>query len=152
MKLNGLHVVLVYLMLLTIRGDAETAFEKNSQNEFNDSPCPTWYRKVHENGETWCVCNGTIIQDGLVIRCPKRDRICLKCKDQQEEIAIGRDDLNVSILSSFCMTHNFSTNQTLLALCPYNRNRVSSDFNFFVTMPSNLSDLNRYMCDSWHPL
>ena len=73
-------------------------------------------------------------------------RICLTCQDQ---VPLERDDLNVSILLAFCMTHNFDTHQTLLALCPYNKYSLNRS-NFFVIMLSNLSDLNGYMCDHWH--
>ena len=61
---------------------------------------------------------------------------------------LGRDDLNVSLLSTYCMTHNFSTQQTLLAKCSYNNHQFNSS-DFFVILPFNLSDLNGFMCDNF---
>ena len=111
----------------------------------NSFSCPTWYTRMLQNGDIWCVCKDTTVQGGSVIRCPKKDRICLTCEGRE---VLGRDDLNVSILTAFCMTHNFSTQQTLLAACPYNYHSFNSS-DMFVTMPSMLSELNEFMCKDW---
>ena len=145
-----LHVAFSLLLLSSLKGEVKSqdlllpsdAVGSNI-NESKSSPCPTWYTRTFKNDDIWCVCNDTIVQGGSVIRCPKKDRICLTCEEQQK---LGRNDLNVSILTAFCMTHNFSTQQTLLAACPYNHHSFSSS-DFFVTLPSNLSDLNEFMCD-----
>lgn len=107
-----------------------------------DTVCPTWYTQVNESGDIWCTCNDKMVQRGYVVKCPKKDRICMTCGDQQ---TIGRDDFNVSILMGYCMTHNFSSRQSLLAACPYNSHPSNSD-DFMVMLPSSLSELNDYMC------
>ena len=85
-----------------------------------------------------------MVLKGLVLRCPSKNKICVQNCEQQEHYSSGA--LNVSMLTGFCMTHNFETRQTLLASCSYNKHQTNTS-DFFVTQPSNLSDLNDFMCD-----
>ena len=173
MKLNSssnqplelfLVVLLVHVLMASISGSSQPRHQPEETNYVLLSGwdpeelygagelCPTWFTPHFENGHIWCTCNGSIVQDGSAIRCPKMDRVCLDCEDQNLH-QLNKDDLNVSIQTGFCMTHNFSTQQTLLALCPYYQvqphiNLSNSDF--FVKMPSNLSDLNGFTCNFWH--
>ena len=108
-----------------------------------DTLCPTWFTLAHINDSVWCECTDRI-QQGLVLRCPSKNKICVQnCKDQED---YSTDTLNVSILTGFCMTHNFETRQTLLAFCPYN-DHLANTSDFFITLPSNISELNHFMCD-----
>ena len=78
-----------------------------------------------------------------MLRCPSKNKICVQnCKHQE---CYSTNALNVSILTGYCMTHNFKTGQTLLAFCPYNRHLANTS-DFFVTLPSNTSELNHFMC------
>ena len=108
-----------------------------------DTLCPTWFTPALINDSVWCECNTDRVQQGLVLRCPSKNKICVQnCKHQEH---YSTDILNVSIFSGFCMTHNFETRQTLLASCPYNTH-VTNSFDFFITLPSNISELNHFMC------
>ena len=107
-----------------------------------DTLCPTWFTPALINDSVWCECNTDRVQQGLVLRCPSKNKICVQnCKPQEY---YNTDTLNVSIFSGFCMTHNFETRQTLLASCPYNTHWANS-FDFFVTLPSNILELNNFM-------
>ena len=108
-----------------------------------DTLCPTWFTPALINDSVWCECNTDRVQQGLVLRCPSKNKICVQnCKHQEH---YSTDALNVSVLTSFCMTHNFETRQTLLAFCPYNAHQANK-FDFFITLPSNISELNNFMC------
>ena len=100
--------------------------------------CPTWFTPQQVNGDYLCTCSTEHTRG--IIRCPDVSRIRLQNIHQ-----LGRDDLNVTMESGYCMTYNFSTQQTLLALCPYYK--VQQDSEPFVKMPSNLSELNGFTCD-----
>ena len=141
---------LMVFLATALEGVSEFEFEpqdlqpKKETSNVTSVVCPTWFTPEVENDNIWCVCNQNTVHGGTVIRCPKKSRICLTCEGQE---VLNRDDLNISILSAFCMTHNFITQQTLLATCPYN-NHLFNSSDFFVTLPSNLSDLNGFMCDN----
>ena len=132
---------LMVFLATALEGVSEFEFEpqdlqpKKETSNVTSVVCPTWFTHEVENDNIWCVCNQNTVHGGSVIRCPKKDRICLTCEGQE---VLGRNDLNISILSAFCMTHNFITQQTLLARCLYNNHPLNPS-NFFVTLPSNLS-------------
>ena len=108
-----------------------------------DTLCPTWFTPALVNDSVWCECKTKTVQRGLVLRCPSKNKICVQnCIHQERH---STDALNVSILTGACMTHNFETRQTLLASCPYNTHRADTS-DFFITLPSNISDLNGFMC------
>ena len=108
-----------------------------------DTLCPTWFTPALINDSVWCECNTDRVQQGLVLRCPSKNKICVQNCTHQEHYSTN--SLNVSILTGFCITHNFETRQTLLALCPYNTHQANLS-DFFITLPSNISELNNFMC------
>ena len=112
--------------------------------DLTDTLCPTWFTRTHINDSVWCECNTDSVQRGM-LRCPSKNKICVQNCNHQEDY--NTDTLNVSIMTSLCMTHNSKTRQTLLALYPYNRHQANSS-DFFITLPSNLSELNNFMCSS----
>lgn len=123
-----------------------TADNESTHTSIIDSDygsCPTWFTQVDS---IWCKCEDKVVQNGLVVKCPDITMVCLNCEKRR---GYNRDDLNVSIMSGFCMTHNYSTQQTLLALCPYN-NHPFNGSSLFVTLPSNMSELNSFMCGNLH--
>ena len=138
-------IVLIRSILLwnlyAVQGRLQQEIVGSSISSESQQNCPTWFTPVlHKNGTVFCECNDKSIEDGTVLKCPSKREICLNCMRDY-----GRDELNVSIFVSFCMTHNFTTDQTILGVCPYHQAR-SSRFDFFFTLPSNLSDLNGFMC------
>ena len=109
-----------------------------------DTLCPTWFTPALKNDSVWCECNIDRVQQGLVLRCPSESKsICVQNCTHHEHYST--DALNVSILTGFCMTHNFEMQQTLLALCPYNTHKANTS-DYFITLPSNISELNDFMC------
>ena len=136
------------LMVITIASCNYTLTLRDSSLALKTTPdlpdtlCPTWFTRAHINDSVWCECNTDSVQRGL-LRCPSKNKICVQnCKHQEH---YSTDTLNVSILTSFCMTHNFETRQTLLAFCSYNTH-VTNSSDFFITLPSNISELNDFMC------
>ncbi len=111
------------------------------QEEHEEVECPTWFFPVTNNGSTWCECRDNFVEGGAVLRCPQRSKVSINFQDQLS----SNGDLNVSILSAFCMTHDFDRRQTVIAICPYNKH-LSNSSDFFVKLPSNISDLNNFMC------
>ena len=121
-----------------------SSIAKGSQLYQKDLTCPTWFIPVlHANNITFCECNDHQIESGAVIKCPRKRKIRL---DHMEEY--GKDELNVSILIEYCMTFNLTTKQIILGTCPYYdfKNEETSQFDFYVIVPSNVADLNDYMC------
>ena len=118
----------------------------NSNNSINQNRehtfCPTWYMLVNDSSHLFCVCNDKVIQGKTIIRCPKKDRICLLCEEREES---GRNDLNISVSIGFCLTYNFSTQQYMLADVPYRQHFNYSNF-FLETVPSSVLELNGFMC------
>ena len=113
----------------------ETGVAKESQLYYT---CPTWFIPVlHANNITFCECNDH--QIGAIIKCPRKRKIRL---DHMEEY--GKDELNVSIFQTYCMTHNFITRQTILGLCPFKY--YIQKTHIFYTIPSKVSELNAHMC------
>ena len=108
-----------------------------------DTLCPTWFTPAFINNSVWCECNTDRVQQGLVLRCPSKNKICVQNCTHQEHYSTNT--LNVSIFTGFCMTHNFETWQTLLGACKYNVHQANTS-DFFITLPSNISELNDFMC------
>ena len=140
---------LLYVLLLTAASIASCDYSLAQHDSslavkiIPDTLCPTWFTPALINNSVWCECNTDRVQQGLVLRCPSKNKICVQnCKDQEH---YSTDTLNVSILTGFCMTHNFETRQILLALCPYNAHQANSS-DFFITLPSNISELNNFLC------
>lgn len=82
--------------------------------------CPTWYR-LSESDPDKCVCGDTL--DGKV-RC---------LQDEQVGMVVGN-----------CMT--YTNDETLIGLCPYAPSKASFLDDIYTTLPSNVSDLDSFMC------
>ena len=148
-------IKLLSFLLLSVTTIASSNYTSNPRNsslialtgtpppDLADTLCPTWFTPALINDSVWCECNTDRVQQGLVLKCPSQDKICVKNCTHQEHYST--DALNVSILTGFCMTHSFKTQQTLLALCPYNTHQANSS-NFFITLPSEVPELNFFMC------
>ena len=118
----------------------EMGIAKESQPYYKDLTCPTWFIPVlHASNITFCECNDHQIEDGAIIECPHKKKIRL---DHVEEY--GEDELNVSLLQTYCITYNFITRQIILGLCPY-KFYVQKTHTFY-TIPSKISELNAHMC------
>ncbi len=109
-----------------------------------DTVCPTWFTPIYQENKSMivsCRCYDSI-QERSIVRCPSKREVC---PDSMEKN--GYDTLNVSIITSFCMTHNFTTHQTTLGACIYNEHALNDENAvFFVKIPSNILELNSFMC------
>ena len=118
----------------------EMGIAKESQPYYKDLTCPTWFIPVlRANNIIFCECNDHQIEAGAIIKCPRKRKIRL---DHVEEY--GKNELNVSIFQTYCMTYNFITRQTILGLCPFKYYIQKTHLSY--TIPSKVSELNAHMC------
>ena len=84
--------------------------------------CPTWHFYNQENGK--CECYKSVDDNDVI-----------KCKDS-----------GITLLQySQCMTHDGNT--TVVTTCPYFQpNGYDTSEAGYITLPSNISELNEYMC------
>ena len=118
---------------------------KESQPYSEELTCPTWFIPVHHaNGTTFCECNDNHIENGVIVKCPRKRKINLNHVEKYH-----KNELNISLFITYCMTYDFTTEQTVLGVCPYQKYRqitVTRKFDFFVTVRSKVAALNGYMC------
>lgn len=107
-----------------------------------DAVCPTWFLPKCDNGSLICECNDKHVELGrTVVKCPSTNKISPFHSLTED----NKNHFNISILAAYCLSFNTETKETLLAICPYNDQSSGLD-SFYVTFPSNISDLNNFMC------
>ena len=84
--------------------------------------CPTWYRKIKQNGVTRCVCSA--LKNAVV------------CDDADQEALLT---------ASLCMSYNDTINETVAGRCPFNNHRPNVQM-FYISVPNDTSELNSFMC------
>ena len=96
----------------------------------SDFDCPTWHFYNKNNGK--CECYKFSDVEKLI-----------KCKDNGA----------TALQYGQCMTHDRNTGITIVSVCPYFQAtgyNILEDLVGYITLPSNISELNDYMCGPMH--
>ena len=119
------YCMLVFVLVLSgvLLGQKESS---DSQLQTESHHCPTW---TYLNSDTHsCQCGANVY------------RIVL-CSTEDGNVS------DVGVLFRFCMTQNKELTKIVVGPCPYNSNAKSyHKDNTFVSLPSNVTELNRIMC------
>ena len=121
MALNG--VELYNSTLVAVKPKCKCKNQKSAADVPHDSQCPTWFFPDPS-------LNGTC-------RCGDNVHGTVRCNDSTKEAFIG---------SCHCMTYNKSTGPVVGA-CFYNLLRPTRTHTLYDLVPSNITELNNYMCD-----
>ena len=114
----------LFLLLTVLSWKCQTCSESQNLSEGTRFNCPTWHFYNQKNGK--CECYKSI---------GEKDNNIIKCKDS-----------GITLLQySQCMTHDGNT--TVVTKCPYFQpNGYDTSEAGYIILPSNVSELNEYMC------
>ncbi len=120
------YVVLVLLHILVDNSSASCVFD--DEKDLPGAVCPTWFRAVTaENNSYTCVCGEDL---------PISDSI--DCTEQPPHVEIN--------VYAVCVYYITECNITVAGACPYTLHSAKNTTDFFFALPTNVSQLNDYMC------
>ncbi len=122
------YAVLVLLQILVDSSSASCVFDNEEDLPGAHAVCPTWLRAVPaENNSYTCVC-GEVLQISDLIDCTEQP-----------------PHVELNVIYPVCVHYITECNITVAGACPYSvRSRNTTDF--FLALPTNVSQLNDYMC------
>ena len=94
-------------------------------------------------------CNGSSTADfsGSWEYCGEENcNYCLMWSDNIFTCSFNGQLDNVTLLTTYCATFNEDTGSVEVGLCTYNEGNIHSNVHAYASLPSNVSELNEFMC------
>ena len=137
---SSLSVVIIVTLLLTFPTGGYCVKSQNEslplvidQSRHIDT-CPPWY--VQQRNVSSCYCHIDHDPKGIVYQYENHLK-CLKENDTSHSLLLQ---------TSFCMTFDSESNETLLVNCPYDTVHGHELHRFYVIINSSVSNLNNFTC------
>ena len=121
----GGDILLLLILSFSSHGCEQGMQDDPQLQKTGERDCPTWFVSwSNQTGDCKC---GVQKFSSLVV---------VKCDEYSDK---------TMLLSGYCMTHNESTDVTVVGSCPYNSHKT--DYReLYVKLPQNVSHLNEFMC------